>query len=492
MKFKNKFIIFSFIILIGGLELYPLTSAASALPVFETNPVLVGGQTLLQKITSATTVAEFVGKIARWVKEDLVKALRDVIAKRIIDYIVDQTIVWIQGGGKPKFVTDWDGFLRDAANIAFDQIIKDVGLAWLCSPFKLQVQLSLLPVPKFSQRIECTLDKVVKNIEDFYRDFEKGGWIAYNEAWQPQGNYYGQIIMIHDELLTRTAAKTEAAKNEAQAGGGFLSVKRCKAGGSSTGERAQMEIDAPGSTKSFVKDYKGNYCPADQMEIITPGSTVGQAVASAITSDAQWAANIQSWTAALINAVINRVITEGVGLMKGSGSGGGSSYYPPEYQSAADLEIEQQKQQQTADVKKFINEWQYLFDIKTKSLSYVEQLKVVLTTIKSRNCQPPVSDSEIQTVQTDIDRLKTETTDLKKKIDEGNNLITEITNGNTIGERTIAQQKYFGFGDKYNTIEFQEQVITGSARDAADQEAQSKQTELSNSQARLTTCGISP
>ncbi|NCQ02695.1 hypothetical protein GW816_01410, partial [Candidatus Wolfebacteria bacterium] len=133
-------------------------------------------------------------KIARWVKEDLVKSLRDVIAKRIIDYIVDQTIVWIQGGGQPKFVTDWDGFLKDAANIAFDQVIKDVGLAQLCSPFKLQVQISLLPVQQFQQRIDCTLDDVVKNIEDFYNDFEKGGWIAYNETWQPQGNYYGEML----------------------------------------------------------------------------------------------------------------------------------------------------------------------------------------------------------------------------------------------------------------------------------------------------------
>ncbi|NCO15552.1 MAG: hypothetical protein GW899_02280, partial [Parcubacteria group bacterium] len=150
-------------------------------------------------------------KIARWVKEDLVKSLRDVIAKRIIDYIVDQTIVWIQGGGQPKFVTDWDGFLKDAANIAFDQVIKDVGLAQLCSPFKLQVQISLLPVQQFQQRIDCTLDDVVKNIEDFYNDFEKGGWIAYNETWQPQGNYYGEMLMIHDEMITRGALAKEAA-----------------------------------------------------------------------------------------------------------------------------------------------------------------------------------------------------------------------------------------------------------------------------------------
>ena len=405
-------------------------------------------------------------KIARWVKEDLVKSLRDVIAKRIIDYIVDQTIVWIQGGGQPKFVTDWDGFLKDAANIAFDQVIKDVGLAQLCSPFKLQVQISLLPVQQFQQRIDCTLDDVVKNIEDFYNDFEKGGWIAYNETWQPQGNYYGEMLMIHDEMLMRGALAKEAAQNEALAGKGFLSVKKC------------LEQDEEGTC---IKE-----------EIVTPGDTVGVAVASAITSDTQWAANIQSWTAALINAVINRVIKEGVGVMKGSEESSGSSYYPSEYQSAADLEIESEKQQQINEVKKFVNEWQYLYNAKSKSLSYSEQLKVILVKIKKLNCQPAVSDSEIQAVQADIDRLKTETTELKNKIDGGNNLITKITNANTIRERTIAQQDFLAFVDKYNTLEIQTQIITGDARKAADQELATKTSDLSIAQGRLATCSISP
>jgi len=401
-------------------------------------------------------------KIARWVKEDLVKSLRDVIAKRIIDYIVDQTIVWIQGGGQPKFVTDWDGFLKDAANIAFDQVIKDVGLAQLCSPFKLQVQISLLPVQQFQQRIDCTLDDVVKNIEDFYNDFEKGGWIAYNETWQPQGNYYGEMLMIHDEMITRGALAKEAAEKEALAGKGFLSVKKC------------LEQDEEGTC---IKE-----------EIVTPGDTVGVAVASAITSDTQWAANIQSWTAALINAVINRVIKEGVGVMKGSEESSGSSYYPSEYQSAADLEIESEKQQQINEVKKFVNEWQYLYNAKSKSLSYSEQLKVILVKIKKLNCQPAVSDSEIQAVQADIDRLKTETTELKNKIDGGNNLITKITNANTIRERTIAQQDFLAFVDKYNTLEIQTQIITGDARKAADQELATKTSDLSIAQGRLSNC----
>ena len=46
-----------------------------------------------------------------WWESKLNDTLRDVVAKKIMDYIVDETIKWVSGGGKPKFVSDWRGFL---------------------------------------------------------------------------------------------------------------------------------------------------------------------------------------------------------------------------------------------------------------------------------------------------------------------------------------------------------------------------------------------
>jgi len=406
-----------------------------------------------------------------WWESKLNDTLRDVVAKKIMDYIVDETIKWVSGGGKPKFVTDWQGFLRNAGNIAFGQVLKDVGLAWLCQPFSLQVRISLLPVPKFSQRIECTLDDVVKNIEDFYKDFQNGGWIAYQEAWYPQGNYYGEMLMIHDEMLMRGALAKEAAQNEALAGKGFLSVKKCV----------------------LYDDYGTGECL--KYEITTPGDTVGEAVANAITSDTQWAANIKSWTSALVNALINRLITQGISSLKGSAESY-DYYYPTEYTDLVEREIEQQKQKQIAQIKEFIDEWQYLSDTKSKAVSYAEQLDTILTEIKNRNC-PAVSEdgtlypeinSQIQTNKADIDRLKTEINNLKTKIDEGNDLISEINSANTTEERAIASHDFTNFMDRYNTSEMQEQIITGSARDAADKELATKTSDLSTAQERLNTC----
>ncbi len=427
---------------------------------------------------AVTQVGWKIAEVGRWIKEDLVKSIRDMLAKRLIDYVVDQTIVWIQGGGKPKFITDWDGFLRDAANIAFDQIIKDVGLAWLCSPFELQLRLLLYPVDRFKQRIECTLDDVVKNIEDFYRDFEQGGWIAYQEAWMPQNNYYGQVLIIHDEVLRRTALKVGTAKGEAQAGRGFLSVKRCVKWETADYTGCVTECDAEFHTKEERTECTKN-CAATRdagreclkEETVTPGSMVGEKVASAITSDKFWLANIQSWTTALVNALINRLVKEGIGLMKGSGSSQ-ETYRPSEYQDVLDREMEREKQQMTNEVQRFINEWQYLLNAKNKSLSF-EQLK-------QKACQQSAANQGIQTIQNEIDRLTNEIKDLQAKINEVNNLINQIKTADffNIRQRELAQIAFEEFMNKYVTSELIDQIVSGSARQAADLEIQTKRTEL--------------
>ena len=323
------------------------------LTIFLLVAVLMGGLVFVKKAEASgmpvvdaahigTTIIQTIKEGAIWFEEQFGVSLRDVIAKRIIDMIVDQTVEWIQGGGEPKFVTDWNGFLKDAANIAMDQVIKDVGLAPLCKPFKLRVNISLLPVKRFPQRIECMFDDIVKNIEDFYEDFENGSWIAYSAAWEPQNNYFGVMLMAHDEMLRKQGEAVAAATNEAVSGKGFLGDKKCVQWGERT------ITDADGNTYR-----ERGECIKE--EIITPGDTIGATVARAVTSDIEWAANIQSWTSALVNAVINRLITEGVGLMGGSGTGGGSSYYPPEYQDTADQQINSEKQQMINEVKKFLN-----------------------------------------------------------------------------------------------------------------------------------------
>lgn len=329
--------------------------------------VIFGVSYVVSMITDIFTpkvpAGETTGALDNWFQkalDDGNKCIRDVLVKALIDYVVDQTVAYIQGNGDSKFFSNFD--LNVAADHAFDRVVKNVGAAGLCSPFGLQIRLGLLPVPRFSQQITCTLDRIVSNIDNFYVDFSVGGWAGYNAMWEPQNNYYGTILAISDEMMKKTAEEKEKTKNEMAAGGGFKSDKQCKAGSSqnnniSAGSKISLAIDSCveayddckfkneagdlggkdfkicGETKSscinsamdkgakdngYVKDSKGKFCDPKDLEIITPGSTAGLAVSNALKLDGDWAVNVQSWTAAIANAVVNRFTKEGLKYMKDS------------------------------------------------------------------------------------------------------------------------------------------------------------------------------
>ena len=147
---------------------------------------------------------------------DLFKWLKEiglaVVKRALLDELVDQVIVWIQGGGKPKFVTDWGGYLKEAGDRGIGDWLKTNPYGdWLCDPFRFQVDIFLFPVKRFQNQVTCTLTDVVGNVNDFYNDFRNGGWIALNESFQPQNNFYGVSIMTSNEMINqRVEAQVEA------------------------------------------------------------------------------------------------------------------------------------------------------------------------------------------------------------------------------------------------------------------------------------------
>jgi hypothetical protein len=406
----------------------------------ETKAVLGVGDVVVDPTVNASIWAHIGKDIVQWIKEAAWPVLRDRVAKRLIDYVVDQTVNWIQGGGKPKFVGNWSGFLKKAGDIAFDEIIRDVRLARL---------ISLAAIPKFSQRITCTLDEVVENIEDFYNDFSKGGWIAYNEAWQPQNNYYGISLMIADETLLRTDTQTEAAKSEATASGGFLSPKKCKGESFTTAEYNQLD-----DQRYLVQDSFGNWCFANALEIQTPGSLAGQALASAITADTQWAANIQSWTSALINAAINRLITKGVNEMQSSSGNGeynssySPDYYPSEYRNLSQEMMQYDKEDKISQLNNIIDPLKCTYGVKSDTLVLVTQLVSDLNQIKGLGC--PVSESEIRSALKNLKNISSEVNKLKSEIEDGNTIIAELNSATTSEELASAELDYSNFINTYS------------------------------------------
>lgn len=290
-------------------------------------------------LTSANTTAKNAFDIA---KEVVLKALA-LLKRRILDSLVDQTVNWIQGGGEPMFITNWQAFFAKSVNVAGGDLLEELGAGFLCRPFGLQVQLAVLKPPRFSRVITCTLDQVVNNIVNFYEDFRQGGFIAYQELWNPRNNFYGAVLLAMDEKERREAAALYASTQEGVSGQGILGTKECvpKAGvgpdrlfpgskvyqesgfGPSAGEKLiREEADGRELTKEERKIVRGAHAKNAQQYpglyncfITTPGTTVGATVADALGKHLDLfiaADDLAEYTAAIADALINRLIGEGV------------------------------------------------------------------------------------------------------------------------------------------------------------------------------------
>lgn len=508
-------------------------------------------------------------EVWEYAKKNYDKMLRDVIAKRLLDYVVNETVKWIQGGGEPKFIGNWEGFVEDAGDIAFDSVVRETSLAKLCTPFGLQVQIGLLPVGTFGDRITCTLDKVVSNIENFYVDFSVGGWNGYLVSLEPENNFYGAMLLANDEAVLRTTKKKGAAKTEGLAGSGFMGDKQCKAGSGKTKEIVdKTELDdamdseegkacestydtcvasaeseskkescystyegcmykaathtdvgkAVAKDEGYAADRTGEYCDPKDMVDATPGSMIGKSVGEAITSDAKWAANIESWVSALVNAVINRVIKEGMKEMKEITSDKKDSYYPEGHGESKDKFLDSLSGDMVGIIKDIrdVNGWQYLLDTKKESISLAsstlaafQEMEEAKATAPSGSyallvCEPsetvvsvpagdiifPAVTSTVITVQSEIDKLTGEIGDLQIKLDEANGLITEIedVDSSDTAQVSMMQEKVKQFKDKYGSPTKDELLAVQTNQEAADAEKQAKQDELTAVEDRLSAC----
>lgn len=288
-------------------ELLGNLTALIAVPIVETNLLVLRAEfdTIRRSIIEDVNdyeerIAVLEGKLADLrgrvenLKQDFLKILAGILKRQLLNYMQNQIIDWIQGGGTPLFVTDWEEFMLDAANRAAGDFAQEIGLGFMCDPFALQVQLALFPVKKFPEVAGCTLDDIVGNINNFVDDFNNGGWIAYNTAWQPQNNFFGLVLMGWNEKHKRIAAALEQNVNEALAGSGFLNQKKC--------EKDANGKDIPGTCKT-----------------VTPGTVVGETVKQAVGADFDFIVNaddISDFVESIVNALLNRLITEGVGALK--------------------------------------------------------------------------------------------------------------------------------------------------------------------------------
>lgn len=246
-----------------------------------------------------------------------------VLRKTLLNMLVDDIVKWIQGGGAPRIVTDWQGFLKDAADQAGGQFVeKYLGMGFLCEQFDVSLRIMLATPPIFSRAATCTISKINANIQGFFDNIENGGWESWISVAETQNNIYGMYLLSQDYKWGVESAAAEKSKNEGLASSGFLGDKVCRqrtCTDMATGK--PMTQEGTWKENEVIDEY--GLCSCSKWETRTPGKIAADALSKSVTMDIDWlisADEFSEYASAIIDAVVNRVIKEGVTALKTSGA----------------------------------------------------------------------------------------------------------------------------------------------------------------------------
>lgn len=276
------------------------------------------------------------------------RVTRNVLKKRLMDQIVDQTVNWIQNPdtGTPMFITNFGETLEYATQAGIGDTIREVGLGEFCdSRVQARVEIGLrLPLQqpqRFSQRVSCTLDDVVGNIEAFKSDFKNGGWIGLQVAAEPQNNPYGIQILAMDQVLYETAKQEKRVQAEIASGAGYGAQKTCNVwtltdaqGHSIKNSAGQViinnethSINQPPPPPADAPQGSYFYCNPINEKIVTPAENIKDVSSKVLVSDIDYILNsddLEAYVAAIADAAINRLTSEAISGLSGLFGGGDS------------------------------------------------------------------------------------------------------------------------------------------------------------------------
>lgn len=275
-----------------------------------------GTQTMIESTISSVEASLQTGlQSALNIKELTADGIAYGLARTAIQQMVQQTVAWINSGfnGEPAFITDLSGFLGDVAGQVVADTIDGSDLAFLCSPFELDIKIALATQytsASQGQQPQCTLDEVTDNIEGFINgSFNEGGWPAWFELTQGSSNDPNKALFEAELMID--AAIRDAQGNalvELDWGDGFQSYKYCPNTDVQSGAEADCTIVTPG--QSIANSLN---------------TAVGAGVDQLITAD-----EVNEIIGALIGQLSQTILTGTYGLL---GLGGSSTYTDTTYGS---------------------------------------------------------------------------------------------------------------------------------------------------------------
>jgi hypothetical protein len=264
-----------------------------------------------------------------------------IAIKRLLREVTKSIVTWIDNGfeGNPAFITNTDQFLRDTADIAIGDMLMGTDLEFLCDPFKIQVKLALgLQYRPFNEQIKCSFTDALGNVNNAMNTFLEGDFIGGGgwDSWLqmttvPQNNQMGAMLLAQSELDARIETSQSQATLEASWGNGFMSWNECTDSngvvttGSNSRDVVTTSVGTASSTAVRTITDSPQTTSADKKCVIkTPGKEIVEQLGWAQSSSIR-EFELADDLDAIIGALVNQVIQQGLNLVQSDPSDGDNS-----------------------------------------------------------------------------------------------------------------------------------------------------------------------
>jgi len=188
------------------------------------------GDIVSDPIHTLETIAGWAADAYQWLIDKGLEIALQVLKKRVLDIMTNQIVDWINNGNKPLFTQDFGSVFRSAADQAVGDVLQQYGATnALCQPFAFDITLQLQQPAPLSQQVNCSLSSVISNFKAYHDNFSNGGWLGYQELLKPQNNEWGVEVITQNEIINRTAQKTNESVLRQQVNVGFNS-EECTGG----------------------------------------------------------------------------------------------------------------------------------------------------------------------------------------------------------------------------------------------------------------------
>lgn len=269
------------------------------------------------------------------IRQGLLDCIARSIAKAVLQQVTNSVVNWINSGfnGQPSFVSNYNQFFQNVGDRAVGNIIQGSGLAFLCSPFQLQIRIKLAQIyANNDPSRQCSLTQVVGNVNGFLNNFNQGGWPAFlSLTTVPTNNPYGALFAAQTTVEAGRMRAQNTQLLDLQLGRGILSAKY-------TDESSCVNVPAdqapqPSDTQTVTPikpsaDTPGDIAPdanlvrVCQQKIGTPGEAIQASLDKTLGTNID-SLNTAKYFDEIISALITQLIQQT--LYAGLSALGGSS-----------------------------------------------------------------------------------------------------------------------------------------------------------------------